>query len=183
MLKKRLVTTFAALALLVVGWIAGAELAGAENRDLLVEKYTPLAGSEANATTLVNGLRSGSAFTLNGVQFDTPTKKMGNGEVNIALQLAEKQLGTTTPTAQQLQDALIGSTAKPGVLALRAEGQGWGRIAQSMGIKLGDVMRSPKAEQHARAEKPERANRPERAERPERPERPEKPERPERPGR
>lgn len=32
MLRKRLLTTFAALALLIVSWIAGAELAGAASR-------------------------------------------------------------------------------------------------------------------------------------------------------
>jgi hypothetical protein len=177
MARKRLVITLVAGALLAAGWIAGAEMASAQSRDELVQKYRPLAGSQTNATTLVNGLRNGSDFTLNGVSFDTPTKKMGNGEVNLALSLAEKQLGTTTPTPQQLQAALIGTTEKPGILALRAEGKGWGQIAQSMGIKLGDVMRSPKAEQHARNERPERV------ERPEKPQRPEKPERPERPGR
>jgi hypothetical protein len=181
--KKRLVVTLVASALLAVGWVAGTEMASAQSGDELVQKYTPLAGSQSNATTLVNGLRNGSDFTLNGVSFDTPTKKMGNGEVNIALSLAEKQLGTTTPTSQQLQTALIGTTDKPGILALRADGKGWGQIAQSMGLRLGDVMRSPKADQHARAEKPEKVERPQKPERPERPERPEKPERPERPGR
>lgn len=180
MFKKRLITTFAAGALLATGWLAGAGIASAQSRDQLVDKYTPLAGSEANAKTLVNGLASGSDFTLNGVKFDPPTRKMGNGEVNIALQLAEKQLGTTTPTAQQLQAALIGTSATPGILALRAEGKGWGQIAQSKGIKLGEVMRSEKAERHTRAERAERHERPQR---PERAERPEKPERPERPGR
>jgi hypothetical protein len=32
MRRKRLITTFAAIALLIVSWIAGAELAGAQNR-------------------------------------------------------------------------------------------------------------------------------------------------------
>jgi len=165
MLKKRVVTTFVAAALMAGTWIAGTEIARAQSTDSLVEKYTPLAGSQANAQTLVNGLRSGSDFTLNGVKFDTPTKKMGNGEVNIALSMAEKQLGTTTPTAQQLQAALIGDSSKPGILAMRAEGKGWGQIAQAEGFKLGEVMRHQKPE------------------RPEKPQRPEKPEKPERHGR
>jgi hypothetical protein len=70
-----------------------------------------------------------------------------------------------------------------GILQMRADGKGWGQIAQSLGFKLGDVKRSD----HAPA-KPERASaRAERAprlvkvERPERPERPEKPQRPEKP--
>ena len=165
MLKKRLIATFVALT-----FVTGAALA--QSRDELVEKYTRLAGSEANAKTLVNGLRDGSDFTLNGSTFKTPTGKMGYGEVNIALSIAEKQLGTTRPTAQQLQTALIGTSAKPGILAMRADGKGWGQIAQSYGFKLGEVMRSEKAEKHARAEKPERHGKPERPERPEKPERP-----------
>ena len=182
MLKKRLITTFAALAILVT-WFAGAEMASAQSRDQLVEKYTPLAGSEANAKTLVAGMRDGKDFTLNGVNFDTPTKKMGNGEIDIALSIAQKQLGTSTPTAQQLQAALIGDARKPGVLAMRADGKGWGQIAQANGFKLGEVMRSEKAQQHARAERHERHQKPERPEKPERPARPERPEKPERPGR
>ena len=180
MLNKRFITTLFALTLVAASWIVGAEIASAQNRDQLVEKYTPLAGSETNARTLVHGLRDGADFTLNGVKFDPPTKKMGYGEVNIALSLAEKQLGTAKPTAQQLQTALIGDAAKPGILAMRADGKGWGQIAQSYGIKLGDVMRAEKAERHARADRPERHGKPER---PEKPARPEKPERPERPGR
>lgn len=186
MRNKRFITTLAAAALFAASGITGSEIAHAQSQDRLVEKYTPLAGSEANARTLVGGLRNGSDFTLDGVRFDTPTKKMGNGEVNIALRMAEKQLGTSTPSAQQLQTALVGTTEKPGILALRAEGKGWGQIAQTMGIKLGDVMRAEKAERHARVGRPEKPNKPERAEKPERPEkpqRPEKPERPERPGR
>lgn len=174
MLNRRLTVTVAAAALVAAGWIAGIEMANAQSREQLVDKYTPLAGSAANADTLVGGLRNGRAFTLDGVTFDTPTKKMGNGEVNIALSLAEKELGTSTPSAQQLQAALIGTSANPGILALRAEGKGWGEIAHSMGIKLGEVMRPEKAERHARAERPER---------PEKPSRPERPERAERPGR
>ena len=171
MLKKCLITTFAALAL-----VAGPALA--QSRDQLVENYTRLAGSEANAKSLVNGLRDGSNFTINGTEFKTPTGKMGYGEVNIALSIAEKQLGTGTPTTQQLQTSLIGTTQKPGILAMRADGKGWGQIAQAYGFKLGEVMRSEKAdkaekhdkhEKHARAERPDRNGKPERPEKPERP--------------
>ena len=174
MLKTRLIATFFAAAL-----FAGS--AFAQSRDELVAKYTPLAGSEANARTLVNGLRDGKDFTINGRTFKTPTDKMGYGEVNIALSIAEKELGTAKPTTQQLQTALIGTAQKPGILAMRADGKGWGQIAQAYGFKLGEVMRSEKAEKaekHARAERPERHTKHERPEKPERPERPEKPERP-----
>ena len=171
MLKKRLIATLVALA-----FATGTALA--QSRDELVDRYTRLAGSEANAKTLVNGLRDGSDFTINGTSFKTPTGKMGYGEVNIALSIAEKQLGTTRPTAQQLQTALVGTSAKPGILAMRADGKGWGQIAQSYGFKLGEVMRSEKAEKHDKQEKHARAERPERHGKPERPEKPEKPERP-----
>ena len=172
MLKKRLVATFIATALLVIGWIAGIEMAVAQTRDQLVEKYTPLAGSEANAKTLVSGLRDGKDFTINGTTFKTPTGKMGNGEVNIALAIAEKELGTSTPTTTQLQGALVGTSSKPGILAMRAEHMGWGQIAQAYGFKLGEVMRSEKAESHAKLDRPERPVKHERPERPEKPERP-----------
>ena len=175
MLKKRLIATFIALALVAVGWVAGIEIASAQTRDQLVDKYSALAGSDPNAKTLVNGLRDGSDSTLSGVKFDPPTRKMGYGEVNIALSLAEKKLGTATPTAQQLQTTLIGDSKTQGILALRADGKGWGQIAQSMGFKLGEVMRSDKAGEHARTA---RAERPEKFEHGHRPERPAKPERP-----
>lgn len=176
MLKNRLITTFAALALLIVG-----DIAVAQTRDQLVEKYTPLAGSESNAKVLVNGLRDGKDFTINGTTFKTPTDKMGYGEINVALSIAEKELGTAKPTTQQLQTVLVGNSSKPGILAMRADGKGWGQIAQAYGFKLGEVMRSEKAdkaEKHDKHEKHARAERPERHGKPERPERPEKPERP-----
>jgi len=178
MLKKRWIATFVALVMLVAGWLAGVQIVLAENRDQLVEKYTTLAGSEANAKTLVKGLREGSDFTISGTTFKTPTDKMGNGNIDIALSLAQaklKEQGITNPTSAQLQAALIGDAQHPGVLTLRAEGKGWGYIAHRMGLKVGDVMRAEKAERHERNERHERVAR---GEKPERPERPEKPERP-----
>ena len=187
MLKKRWIVRLLALFVLAAGWLAGTQIAMAQSRDALVEKYTPLAGSEANAKTLVSGLRDGKDFTVDGTTFKTPAGKLGNGEVNIALSLAEAKLrqeGITQPTSAQLNTALIGDAAHPGILTLRADGKGWGQVAQSMGIKLGDVMRAEQArrERHERPqvanhERPERGERAERAERPDRPERPEKPER------
>lgn len=149
--------------------------AQAQSESQLTEKYATLAGSEANARVLITGLRDGTDFTIGSTSFDPPTGKMGYGNVNIALALAQKNL-PENPSPAQLQAALIGTSAKPGVLALRADGQGWGQIAQSMGFKLGEVMRSPKASERVAA-------RPERAMRPDKPERPAKPDRPDRPGR
>ncbi len=153
--------------------------APAQSESQLVAKWkTLVGGSEANANTLVSGLRDGTDFRIGSTRFDPPTGKMGYGNLNIALALAQESL-PENPTPEQLKAALIGTSAKPGVLALRADGQGWGQIAQSMGFKLGEVMRSPKASERVAA-RPERAARPDK---PDRPERPAKPERPERPGR
>src|SRR3954467_5877576 len=116
MLEKRLPLTLVALVVLAAGWIAGVQIADAASGDALVEKYTPLAGSEANAKTLVSGLRNGNEFTLDGTTFKTPTGKLGNGEVNITLSLAEaklRQQGITQPTSAQLNTALIGDAAHP----------------------------------------------------------------------
>jgi hypothetical protein len=148
--------------------------------DRLVQQYTSFAGSETNAESLVTGLRDGTPVTLSsstsaGTAFTPPTGKMGVGNVNIALALAEaslKQQGITNPTPAQLQAALTGGTVNGakfvGVLTLRAEGKGWGEIANSLGFKLGDVVRSAKAEgrdEAARADKPARPEKPERPER------------------
>jgi hypothetical protein len=172
MLKKPLLVLFFALLPFA---------AQAQSESQLVEKYAGLAGSEANARILVTGLRDGEDFKIGSTSFDPPTGKMGNGNVNIALALAQESL-PENPSPEQLKAALMGTSAKPGILAQRADGQGWGQIAQSMGIKLGEVMRSPKAQENvaARPERPLRAEKPERFERPERPA---KPERAERPGR
>lgn len=196
----------------------------------LSNEFTGLAGSTTNAQALVNGLHSGTAVTLTSVSatgaattttFTPDTGKLGYGNVRIALSLAEASLakqGITDPTSAELAAALNGGTlvladgtsiSLKGVLAERAAGQGWGQIANSLGFKLGDVMRSPKAVGSAAAEghahtqvarvdvashdahpgashpdvsKPELAQRPERAEMPSRPERPDRPEHTGRPG-
>ena len=174
----------------------------------LVDKYTTLAGSDSNAKSLVSGLRDGSDIKLTSrsssgttttTTIDPPTGKMGVGNVNIALALAEaslKEQGVTRPTPEQLKAALNGGTLTDssgktiqisGVLQMRADGKGWGEIAHALGFKLGDVVRSARADGAGKPEragsKPDRVARVERAERPERPERPMKPERPERSGR
>jgi hypothetical protein len=156
-----------------------------QSESQLVEKYAGLAGSEANARTLVSGLRDGNDFTIGSTSFDPPTGKMGYGEIDTALALAQKQLPENA-TPEQLEAALVGTAEKPGVLAMRADGMGWGQIAQAMGFKLGEVKRSPQAQDRAasgagrpeRMEKPQRPDKPERPFKPERPERPVKPERP-----
>ncbi|HZM36012.1 MAG TPA: hypothetical protein VFC18_16145 [Burkholderiales bacterium] len=165
--------------------------AGAQSESQLVEKYATLAGSDADAQTLVTGLRTGNDFSIGTTSFDPPTGEMGYGNVNISLALAEKSLadqGITSPTSEQLHAALIGTASDPGVLAQRAAGMGWGQLALSRGYTLGEVMRSPRAdkalekapsiEKAVKVAKPERPMKPERPVRFERPERPVKPERP-----
>ena len=170
MSKRSLAPLLAALALL-----GAPALAAAQSTDALVDKYATLAGSKDNAQTLVNGLRTSTDFKIGTTSFATPAKPLGNGEINIALSLTEAKLGQqniANPTTAQLETAL------ESVLQARADGQGWGEIANAMGIRLGDVVRSDKARGRDEVARTERPEKPERFERPERPERPEHPERP-----
>lgn len=125
---------------------------------MLINSFSSLAGSPENAAALIGGLRSGGAITLTGpagsgatpaaaATFTAPTKPMGYGNIRIALSLAQAELakqGITRPTPQQLQTALLGSaaaagsgpaTAVPGILQMRADGMGWGKIAHTLGVK------------------------------------------------
>jgi len=127
--------------------------------DHLADHFATFAGGEDNATALVTGLRDGTAFTLtdtaNGQTTTTTitpaTGKMGFGNVFLALALAEEDLtkaGVSQPTGADIQAALDGgsvttgsgsaavTTPLPGVLALRNEGQGFGQIAQTLGVSL-----------------------------------------------
>ena len=147
--------------------------AAAQSQDQLIDRYTKLAGSKQNATSLVSGLRDGQPVKLTSGRttetFTPPTGKMGYGNVDNTLALAEASLqkkGITNPTPAQLEAAVMEITR------MRADGKGWGQIADAKGFKLGEVKR---AEHVAKVERP---NKPERAERPERPERPEKPHKP-----
>ena len=82
------------------------------------------------------------------VTIEPATGKMGYGNVRTALQLSQFQLqqaGIDQPTASQLDASLNGgsvtnsegtTTEFQGVLALRSEGMGWGRIAQEYGTKV-----------------------------------------------
>lgn len=173
----------------------------------LTEKFTGLAGSADNATALVTGLRNGSDIklvtTVNGTAttttFQPATGKLGYGNVFIALALAQsdlKEAGITNPTSAQLEAALNGGSvavgdktvALDGVLKLRASGEGWGQVAKTLGVRLGDVgsglhsarERVEKPERSEKGERPEKAARPEAPARPEKVDRPVAPERPER---
>lgn len=138
----------------------------------LSNNFSDWAGSPENSAALVNGLRTGQPITLSSAPavgttggvaavttttFTPPTKPMGYGNIRIALSLAQQQLasqGITQPTPQQLQTALMGgpltttngttvqTSDMQGVLQMRADGMGWGKIANTMGYKLGAVMSS-----------------------------------------
>jgi len=131
--------------------------------DKIITQFSPYLGEE-NSTNLVNGLRTGSEITLvdtgsssstgGSVTFTSPTRPTGYGNIRIALSLAEAQLrsqNVTEPTAEQLQTVLMGemsgstataqtSSQTQGILQMRASGMGWGKIANTMGFKLGPVM-------------------------------------------
>jgi len=123
--------------------------------------FESFAGSNENATALVTGLRNGAEITLTqdgqpSATFTPPTKPMGYGNVSTSLTLAKYQLaqqGITEPTPEQLATALNGGTITvdgksmdyQGVLQMRADGMGWGQIAQQLGTKLGPVVSGIKA--------------------------------------
>lgn len=146
-----------------------------------------------------------------------PNGAMGWGEVNITLSLAQALLdsgaatdlqsaltGTTTTVTNP--DGTITTTTAGGVLAMRADGMGWGQIAKELGFNLGTLIsagnRNGKATDAAAANagraastKPDKASRttgkpdlvsrierPSRPDRPDRPIKPDRPDRPERPG-
>jgi hypothetical protein len=170
---KRTLISFAG-AVLAASFVTA--FAQTTERDRLANEYSTFAGSKENAQALVTGLRDGSEIKLEGQTsgFTPKTAKMGYGNVNIALALTRADLekkGISNPTPEQIDASL------QRILGARADGKGWGEIANSMGFKLGEVVRSEKAEHHERGERHARAERPERPERPQRPDRPERPER------
>src|SRR5512139_155137 len=125
--------------------------------------FATMVGSQDSAVALATALRTGTPVTLtytttvDGVAttttttFTPPTKPMGWGNVSHALALAQfalAQQGITNPTGDQLQAALIGgdittadgkTVTLAGVLQQRADGMGWGKIAQSYGTTMGAV--------------------------------------------
>ena len=131
----------------------------------IISSFLVFAGSEANALSLVAGLRQGSEITLTGpanggqpgaaTRFTPPTRPMGYGNVRISLALAREQLarlGVTRPTPSQIKAVLAGGGVAsrvsgratpfllPGVLQMRAGGMGWAKIADTMGVPLGPAM-------------------------------------------
>ncbi len=183
----------------------------------LANRYSTFAGSDTNADALVDGLRNGTATTLDTTvtvknadgttttsvvpnTFQPATGKLGYGNVNIALALAEadlNKLGIVDPTGADIAAALNGGSVTladgstqqlQGVLALRAGGEGWGQISQALGTgKLGAVVsaaeRSHSQAEVARAEHPDHGARNADVSRPTHPVRPDHPMRPSHPER
>jgi hypothetical protein len=130
----------------------------------LTAEFADFLGGEAQAQSVVSGLRQGTAFdlvtettttdssgkettTTTTTTIDPPTDTMGYGNVRITLRLAEAQLsqmGITDPTAEELSAVLLGGeingTQVNGILTLRADGMGWGQIAQEYGMTVGQIM-------------------------------------------
>lgn len=121
---------------------------------------------------------------------DLRSQKLGWGEVAITLALSQELMKKQGLS----QDAAIKA-----VLDKRQAGEGWGRIAQDFGFKLGHLIsevkradkgvariehaRHEKAEKLVKHENPEKPEKAEKAERPEKPERVQRAERPEKPER
>ena len=115
-------------------------------------RYQSFAGSNDNLASLTSGLRSGSQITLRGngetAVFTPSTRPMGYGNITRSLDLAQRQLaaqGITDPTPSQLQAALQGgtitgpkgTTTYAGILQMRSDGMGWGKIANTVGVHPG----------------------------------------------
>lgn len=137
-----------------------------------IHDYTGFAGSRANASNLVIGLRRGTPIALtaapgNGqdaapISFTPPIRALGNSAVYISLALAKQQLanlGISQPTPEQIKAALIGGTVSsggavtrtatlPGVLTLRSQGMSWAAIAKSQGVRLGAVVNGMQGANH-----------------------------------
>lgn len=114
-------------------------------------------GESVTLTSNVNGQAQSATFSPTG-------KRLGYGEAFIALSLAAEQLrnagvsGCATP--DQWKAVLLGgplavnqsssgtnsyasassSTTVPGIITLRSQGQGWGQIAQSANVQLGQIV-------------------------------------------
>jgi hypothetical protein len=117
---------------------------------------TTSTGGTGTGTATGTGTGTGTGGTTS-TSFTPPTGKMGWGNVFISLALAQDQLarlGVTDPTQAQLQAALMGgdvtgadgkTVTLKGILQMRADGMGWGQIAQASGTKLGPVVSSIKS--------------------------------------
>jgi len=149
--------------------LAGTNQVGGTVVNKLIAEFDSLLGENANAA-VINGLRNGTSFTLTSTAppaspggdpvitttvINPTTGKTGYGNVFIMLALTKQQLGQvgiSQPTPGEFEAALLGGTITTGsgstqtitefqgILALRAEGKGWGQISHELGFRLGDVI-------------------------------------------
>jgi hypothetical protein len=115
----------------------------------LVAEFGDFVGSRKNATALIQALRAGTPIAPGSQRscaspaLSSPTGPLSYANVRIVLALARSQLaaqGIATATPEQLRSVLIGGAGGDGILARRAAGFGWGRIAHALGLKLGSVL-------------------------------------------
>ncbi|HUG76075.1 MAG TPA: hypothetical protein VML57_01170 [Burkholderiales bacterium] len=131
---------------------------GAVTMEGLMQRYEALAGSADNAKSLVYGLRVKDEVVLVGegtpcsgrfcksgavtVKFVPKTDPMGLGNIDIALALTEADLEAKSVKANPkeleaaLQGGTVGGVTLEGILKMRADGMGWGEIANLLGFKL-----------------------------------------------
>lgn len=171
-----------------------------DNGDPLMEEQTEAQMVQATEPQMVEQMET----VMETIIVENTNGQMGFGEVSLTLGLAESLLGDGA-SYSEIADALYGDA---GILAMRAEGMGWGEIYQSFDMKVGDVMKAVKShrvtdldavnrgqakkieriemaglEKGGKPEKLEKPAKPEKVQRIERPERPEKVSRPDRPER
>jgi hypothetical protein len=123
----------------------------------LAANFAGLAGSPANARALAEALHAGTEATLHSpaagagsaktaTVITPPTPPLGWIHVSHSLSLARLALGRcgiAEPANEQLKTVLVGGTlvaadgapvAMRGILRMRADGLGWGQIAQAIGV-------------------------------------------------
>jgi hypothetical protein len=132
--------------------------------DRVTSQYSDLTCSPENARSLVQALHDGTPVTLNvngqSTTFNPQGQRLGYGEAYIALALAAEELRgagiTSCATPDQWNAVLLGgpisttttastsggTTQFPGVLTLHSQGQGWGQIAQTTHVQLGQIVSS-----------------------------------------
>lgn len=104
-----------------------------DNADRLAGSFSTSVGSRDAAHSLVEGMRAGKDVQVGDITVSGTGKTMGYGSINNALSLAKAQTGATA-TPQDFLSAL------DKVMDMRASGMGWGAIAKSLGLNLGQAV-------------------------------------------
>jgi hypothetical protein len=137
-------------------------------------QFADLACTSDNARKLVEALHSGTSVTLSGngksATFTPTGGSLGYGDAYIALALAAEALrnagvsgcatpdqwqavlmggpltaaGTTSTSTSRISSA-SSSSQFPGILTLHSQGQGWGQIAQTANVQLGQIVSSARS--------------------------------------